>query len=80
MFLKANQTDQITLLSAYMKQLSDVECKKENFIDPNWKLGTFFQLVNFSQELKLPEIGHQNVFNQITFHVLRLSANKIKIL
>ena len=69
LFLKAHNTDQITLLSTYMKHLSDIEFKKENPISAfymlNWNCKTFSCLVQFSQEsnIKLPEIGCQNIFN-----------------
>ena len=86
MFLKANHVDQITLLSAYMRHLPDVELKKEDSANPlymeNWKHTTFSHLAQFSQEfnIKLPEIGHQNIFNYITSNILKLSATTIKVI
>ena len=69
-----------------MRHLSAVEFKTENSINPfymeNWKLKTLTHLAQFSQEfnIKLPEIGHQNVINHITLNILKLSATKIKVL
>ena len=86
MFLKGHHIDQINLLSRHMTHLSYVEFKKENSVNPfymeNWKHKTFSHLAQFSQEfnIKLPEIGHQNVFNYITLNILKLSATNINIL
>ena len=85
LFLKTHHIDQITLLSTYLEHVTNVEYKKDNSINPfymeNWKCKTFSHLVQFYQEfdIKLPEIGHQNIFNNITFNIMKLSATKIKV-
>ena len=79
-FLKVHHIDQITLLSMYMRHLSDIEFKKENSVNPlymeNWKHMTFSHLVQFYEEIhiKLIEIGHPNIFNHITINMLKPSA------
>ena len=86
LFLKVHHIDQITLLSDHMRHLFDAEINKEDSANPfymeNWKHMTFSHLVQFSQEfnIKLPEIGHQKVFNWITLNLLKLSVPKIKVL
>ena len=63
-----------------------LNARKEKFVNPfymeSWKLKTVSQLAKFSKKfnIKLQEIGDQNLFNHITLSVLRLSATKIKLL
>ena len=59
---------------------------KKDFINPfymeNWKHTTFSHFEQFSQEfdIKLQEIGFQNVFNHVTSNILNVSATMIKVL
>ena len=75
MFVKAHHIDQITLLSAYMKHLSDVEFNKENSVNPfymeNWKLKTFSHFTQFLSRVSYqattdwtPEHFQQHHFKQ----------------
>ena len=69
-----------------MRHLSGVQFKKEDSVNPfcieSWKSMTFSHLAQLSQEfnVKLTELGRQNVFNHITLNILKLSATKIQVL